>query len=79
MFSARPTSRMAALAAMVPKVTICATWSSPYLLRTYSTTSPRRVSPKSISISGMDTRSGFRNLSKYRSYFMGSMSVISRQ
>ena len=29
-FSARPTSRMAALAAMVPNVTICATWSEPY-------------------------------------------------
>ena len=27
----RPTSRMALRAAMVPKVTICATWSAPYL------------------------------------------------
>ena len=34
MFSTRPTSRIAARAAMVPKVTIWATWSSPYLRRT---------------------------------------------
>ena len=30
-FMTRPTSRMAARAAMVPNVTICATWSLPYL------------------------------------------------
>ena len=35
--------------------------------------------PKSISISGMLTRSGFRNRSKYKLYFMGSISVMLRQ
>ena len=34
---------------------------------------------KSISISGMLTRSGFRNLSKIKVYLIGSMSVILRQ
>ena len=79
MFITRPTSRMAFRAAMVPKVTMWATWSSPYFRRTYSNTSSRRVSPKSMSISGMLTRSGFKNRSKYRLYFMGSMSVMWRQ
>ena len=39
MFSARPTSLIAALALSVPKVPICATLASPYFLRTYSMTS----------------------------------------
>ena len=34
MFSTRPTSRTAARAAMVPKVTIWATWSAPYFWAT---------------------------------------------
>jgi len=40
-------------------------------------TSPRRVSSKSISTSGICTRSGFRNRSKVRPYSTGSISVIS--
>ena len=44
---------MAALAAMVPKVMICATLSRPYFCVTYSMTSPRRFMQKSMSISGM--------------------------
>src|SRR6187401_3437121 len=39
---ARPTSLIAALAAMVPKVMICATFSRPYFCVTYSISSPRR-------------------------------------
>ncbi len=50
---ARPTSLIAALAAMVPKVMICATLSRPYFCVTYWMTSPRRFMQKSMSISGM--------------------------
>jgi hypothetical protein len=32
----------------------------------------------SVSMSGIDTRSGFRNRSKSRSYWSGSMSVMRR-
>ena len=52
---------------IVPKVMIWATFSRPYLRVTYSMTSPRRSSQKSMSISGSDTRSGFRKRSKSRS------------
>jgi len=44
--------------------------------RTYSSTSPRRDSQKSTSISGGETRSGFKNRSKSNPYFSGSTSVI---
>ena len=47
---------------------IWATFSRPYFRVTYSMTSPRRRSQKSMSISGSDTRSGFRKRSKMRSY-----------
>ena len=40
-------------------------------------TSPLRSMQKSMSISGMDTRSMFRKRSKIRLNLMGSMSVIS--
>ena len=64
---ARPTSRTTALAFIVPKVMICETFSRPYLRVTYSMTSPRRRSQKSTSISGSETRSGFRKRSNSRS------------
>ncbi len=79
MSSARPTSFTAAFAAIVLKVMICATWSRPYFCCTYSITSPRRFMQKSMSISGIDTRSGFRKRSKSNSFCSGSMSVISMQ
>ena len=43
---------------------------------TYWITSPRRFMQKSMSISGMLTRSGFRKRSNSRPYCSGSMSVI---
>jgi hypothetical protein len=57
----RPTSLIAARDFIVPNVTICPTASFPYFSRTYSITSPRRSKQKSTSMSGIDTRSGFRN------------------
>src|ERR1051326_2939718 len=72
----RPTSRTTDFAAIVPKVMICATLSSPYFLRTYSMTSPRRFMQKSMSMSGMSMRSGLRKRSKRRSYSSGSTSVM---
>ena len=39
-------------------------------------TSPRRAWQKSMSMSGIEIRSGFRNRSKSRSYRSGSISVI---
>ncbi len=47
----------------VPKVMIWATRSAPYLWVTYSMTSSRRLSWKSMSMSGRVTRSGFRKRS----------------
>ncbi len=73
---ARPTSFTAAFAAMVPNVIICATFSRPYFWVTYSINSPRRRMQKSISISGMETRSGFRKRSNSRLYCNGSTSVM---
>ena len=64
---------------MVPKVMIWATFSRPYLRVTYSMTSPRRRSQKSMSMSGSEIRSGFRNRSKMRSKSIGSTSVMRRQ
>ncbi len=63
----RPTSLMTAFAFIVPKVMICATFSRPYFWVTYSMTSPRRRSQKSMSMSGSEMRSGFRKRSKIRS------------
>ena len=39
-------------------------------------TSPRRAWQKSMSMSGIEMRSGFRKRSKRRSYASGSISVI---
>ena len=75
----RATSRTTARAFIVPNVMIWATFSRPYFWVTYSMTSPRRRSQKSMSMSGSDTRSGLRKRSKMRSYSMGSTSVIRRQ
>ena len=65
--------------AIVPKVTTCETWSLPYFPSTYWSTLPRPSSSKSISISGIEIRSGLRKRSNRRSYFIGSMWVIPRQ
>ena len=77
--SALPTSLTAAFALSLPKVMIWETFSLPYFCLTYSITSPRLSIQKSISISGMLTRSGFRNRSKIKVYLVGSISVIFRQ
>ena len=76
---ARPASRTAARAAIVPNVTICATRSWPYFSITYLMTSSRRSTQKSISKSGIDTRSGLRNRSKISLNLIGSRSVIRKQ
>ena len=61
----RPTSRSTARAAMVPKVMIWLTFSGPpYFPFTYRITSSRPSRQKSMSMSGMDTRSEFRKRSK---------------
>ena len=73
----RPTSLIAAFAAMVLKVMICATCSRPYLRVTYSITSPRRFMQKSISISGIEIRSGLRKRSNRSAFCNRSISVIS--
>ena len=74
--STRPTSRITALDDSVPKVTIWLTASLPYFSRTYSITRPRLDWQKSISKSGIDTRSGLRKRSNSSAYFNGSRSVI---
>ena len=74
-----PTSRTAALPPRVPNVIIPATFSSPYLFLTYFITSSLFISGKSVSISGIVTRSGFKNLSNSKLYFKGSTSVIPKQ
>jgi hypothetical protein len=70
------TSFTAALAAKVPKVQICTTLSSQYFFLQYSITLNLSVSEKSVSISGIDTLAGFRNLSKIKPNLTGSISVI---
>ena len=55
---------------------ICATWFTPYFWTTQSIILSRPRSSKSISISGSDTRSGFKKRSKSRSYLIGSTFVI---
>ncbi len=75
-FSTLATSRMASFVAIVPNVQMCATLSWPYLSVTYLSTFSRPSSSKSISTSGNEIRSGFRNRSKSRSYLIGSMLVI---
>ena len=65
--STRPTSRVAAFAASLPKVMICATRSRPYFATTYSITRSRPCTEKSMSMSGIDLRPGFRKRSKSRS------------
>ena len=79
MSRARATSRTTAFAFIVPKVMIWATFSRPYFRVTYSMTSPRRASQKSMSMSGGLIRSSLRKRSKMRSNSMGSMSVMRRQ
>jgi hypothetical protein len=59
-----------------PYVIICAQLLCPYLLRTYSITLSLPKSAKSISRSGIVLLSGFKNLSKSRSYLKGQISVM---
>ena len=49
-----------------------------YFLVKYSNTRSLLSSQKSISKSGIDIRSGFKNLSKIKLNFIGSTSVIER-
>ena len=74
--SAFPTDFITPRAAIVPNVTICVTESCPYFSWTYSMALYLSAYSKSTSISGIDTRSGLRNLSKSRLYLTGSISVI---
>jgi len=74
----RPTSLMQARDLRVPKVMICPTESRPYLSRTYSMTSSRHSSQKSMSMSGMLMRSGLRKRSNRSPYLSGSILVIAR-
>jgi hypothetical protein len=53
-----------------------ATLSAQYLFLQYSTTLSLHVSAKSVSISGIETLAGFKNLSKSSLYGRGSISVI---
>ena len=76
--STLPVSLIDDLAAILPYVIIWATCWEPYLLTTYSITLFLPSSSKSISISGKLTLSGFKNLSKRRLYFIGSILVIPR-
>ena len=62
--STRAASRIPCFPLMVWNVMICATWSEPYFCATYRMTSSRRRSSKSMSMSGICLRSGFRNRSK---------------
>ena len=61
---------------MVPYVATKETLSSPHFSVTYRITSPRRRSSKSMSMSGMDSRSGLRNRSKISPCAIGSSSVM---
>ena len=53
-----------------------ATQSSPYLFFTYSITNGLALVSISMSISGIDERSGDKNLEKYSPFATGSISVI---
>ena len=68
---------MTILAFNFPKVIICAT-DPGYLFFKYSKTKSRFSSQKSISKSGIEILSGLRNLSKIKSNFNGSTSVIDK-
>jgi hypothetical protein len=70
------TSLTAARAAKVQKVQICATWSAQYFSLQYSITLSLQSSEKSVSMSGIETLAGFKNLSKSNLYGSGSRSVI---
>ena len=71
-----PASRMAALAPSVPMAITFATLSAPYFSTVYSRTFCLPTGVKSISISGMEDRSGFKNRSKSSLYLNGSIRVI---
>ena len=62
--STRAASRIPCFPLIVWNVMICATWSAPYFAATYRITSSRRRSSKSMSMSGIWIRPGFRNRSK---------------
>ena len=72
-----PTSLITILAFNFPKVIIWATLSLYFVVK-YSNTRSLFSSQKSISKSGIDILSGFKNLSKIRLNFIGSTSVIDK-
>ncbi|MNT49077.1 hypothetical protein D3C72_1859050 [compost metagenome] len=61
---------------MVPNVAICDTASLPYFSFTYVITRSRPCWQKSMSKSGIETRSGFRKRSNSSAYLSGSRSVM---
>src|SRR5918997_936393 len=61
---------------MRPNVMIWATDSRPYLSATYWITRSRPFTEKSMSTSGIDTRSAFRNRSKSRPWASGDLVVL---
>ena len=63
----RPASRTEAFAASFENVMICATRSRPYFSVTYAITRSRPCTEKSMSMSGMVLRPGFRKRSNSRS------------
>ena len=76
MAMARAMSRTPERALIWCMVTICPTFDLPYFSVTYLMTSPRRFMQKSMSKSGMLTRSGLRKRSNSSLLAMGSMSVM---
>ena len=72
----RATSFTTLLLLSSANVAICPTLVSPYFFCTYAMTSSRLSMQKSMSKSGMLTRSGLRKRSKSRLYGMGSRSVM---
>jgi hypothetical protein len=74
------TSRMTPLASSLAKRDDLRYLIAPVFFAPHSRViSPRRACMKSISISGMETRSGLRKRSKSRSYFTGSISVMRKR
>ena len=65
--STRAASRVAARGNILPNVMIWATRSAPYFSVTYRITRSRPRTEKSMSMSGIDTRSAFRKRSNSRS------------
>ncbi len=75
----RETERMHSLPESLPMVAIWHTLSSPYLVLMYWMISPRRLSSKSMSTSGMSMRVGLMKRSKIRPCSIGSVAAMPRR